>query len=211
MTNKYKKEFDEEIGQSLTPEQIVKIHNANKKMIRKFNQDYNKMVDESEEEIQKLKEEIQKLKDDYQKLLKKLGGVRASRKREKEKFEKYKEELSKYHQMELSVYTDKHLKATMDYQHFCISDLHEILRYLVGDNFYSEFNDKIEKLIQKRYQMIMNFTGEVLEDTTEKTPKELIQDICKNLSRLSEKQLKQFKEELDERLKSDDFPTMVGE
>lgn len=142
MTNKYKKEFDEEIGQSLTPEQIVKIHNANKKMIRKFNQDYNKMVDESEEEIKKLKT-------NYQKLLNKLEGVRASRKREKEKFEKNKEELSKYHQLELNVYADKHLKATMDYQRFCISDLHEILRYLIRDKCYSEINDKIEKLTQK--------------------------------------------------------------
>lgn len=204
MTSKYKKEFDEEIGQSLTPEQIVKIHNANKKMIRKFNQDYNKMVDESEEEIQKLK-------DDYQKLLKKLKGVRASRKREKEKFEKYKEELSKYHQMELSVYADKHLKATMDYQRFCISDLQEILRYLIGDKCYFEINDKIEKLTQKRYQMIMDFTGEVLEMQVEQSPKELVQDICKVLSHLSEEELKKFKEELDERLKSDDFPAMVGE
>lgn len=211
MTNKYKKEFDEEIGQSLTPEQIVKIHNANKKMIRKFNQDYNKMVDESEEEIQKLEEEIQKLKDDYQKLLKKLEGVRASRKREKEKFEKYKDELSKYHQMELTVYADKHLKATMDYQRFCISDLQEILRYLVGDKCYSEINDKIEKLTQKRYQMIMDFTGENLEMQVEQSPKELVQDICKVLSHLSEEELKKLKEELDERLKSDDFPAMVGE
>lgn len=64
-------------------------------MIRKFNQDYNKMVDESEEKIQKLKEEIQKLKDDYQKLLKKLGGVRAARQRELAKCQEEKVELMK--------------------------------------------------------------------------------------------------------------------
>ena len=57
----------------------------------------------------------------------------------------------------------------------------------------------------------MNFTGENLEMQVEQSPKELVQDICKVLSQLSEEELKKLKKELDERLKSDDFPAMVGE
>lgn len=211
MTNKYKKEFDEEIGQSLTPEQIVKIHNANKKMIRKFNQDYNKMVDESEEEIQKLKEEIQKLKDDYQKLLKKLRGVRATRQRELAKCQEEKVELIAYNQKILNFYSDKQLKSMLDYQHFLISDLDEIIKHLVGDSYDKEIYSKIEKLAQKRYKQFVGITDECSEDLDERSSKELIKDICQSLSCLSEEELKQFKAELDERLESDDYISLWNE
>lgn len=211
MTNKYKKEFDEEIGQSLTPEQIVKIHNANKKMIRKFNQDYNKMVDESEEEIQKLKEEIQKLKDDYQKLLKKLGGVRASRQRELAKCQEEKVELMKGYDEILKFYSDKHLKSMLDYQHFLLCDLDEIIAHLVGDSYNKEIHNKIEKLSQKRYKQFLGITDECSEDPDERSSKELIKDICQSLSCLSEEELKQFKAELDERLNSNEYVRLWNE
>lgn len=138
-------------------------------------------------------------------MLDKLNGVRAARQRELAKCQEEKVELIKIYQELLSAYSDKQLKAELDYQHFLLCDLDEIIKHLVGDSYDKEIHNKIEKLVQKRYKQFVGITDECSEDLDERSSKELIKDICQSLSCLSEEELKQFKAELDERLESEDY------
>lgn len=134
-----------------------------------------------------------------------MNGVRAARQRELAKCQEEKVELIKIYQELLSAYSDKQLKAELDYQHFLLCDLDEIIKHLVGDSYDKEIHNKIEKLVQKRYKQFVGITDECSEDLDERSSKELIKDICQSLSCLSEEELKQFKAELDERLESEDY------
>lgn len=140
-----------------------------------------------------------------------MNGVRAARQRELAKCQEEKVELIAYNQKILNFYSDKQLKSMLDYQHFLISDLDEIIKHLVGDSYDKEIYSKIEKLAQKRYKQFVGITDECSEDLDERSSKELIKDICQSLSCLSEEELKQFKAELDERLESDDYISLWNE
>ena len=156
-------------------------------------------------------EEIKNLKKQYRKLLDKLNCVRAARQRELAKCQEEKVELMHSYDEILKFYSDKHLKSMVDYQYFLLCDLDEIIKHLVGDSNYKEIHNKLKKLGQKRYKQFLGVTDDCLEDSDERSSKELIKDICQSLSCLENEELKQFKAELDERLNSNEAVRLWNE